>query len=352
MRKIILSLFSLIGVGLFILLIKRIGWNEIKSAICSLSLEEFFVACLLMFFAFILSIYKWKIILNAFRIKVPFKTLFVSRTVGFALSYLTPGIYFGGEPLRAMILKEETNLDWDYNIASIIIDKTLEATINGIVILIGIIYILTHFTLPLWLSRTLIFILFFCIGLSYLFYYKTIRKSGFFTSIIRFFNLNKIKELKGIHKNLKNIEGYLEDFFCHKKEHLISASIIGICAQIINLISFYLIIYFLGIKINIITLISFICLLYVVFFIPIPACLGAQEGSQAIAFSLFNLSTHLGIAFTLILRAIYLIGVIVGLLFLLYFQIKIWGRKVFVNISNWGKMIIDAINKNNTRNKK
>ncbi|MCD6283709.1 flippase-like domain-containing protein [bacterium] len=352
MRKISLYFFSLIGIILFILLIKRIGWCEIKDAIYSLSLWKFFVVCLLMFFAFVLSVYKWKVVLGAFRVKAPFKALLVSRTVGFALSYLTPGIYFGGEPLRAMILKEEINLDWGYNIASIIIDKTLEATINGVVILIGIIYILTHFTLPVWLFKALVFTLFFCVGLLYFFYYKTIHKSGFFTSIIRFFNINKIKELKGIHENLRNIEGYLEDFFCHKKEHLVSAATIGVCAQIINLISFYLIIYFLGARIDIITLISFISLLYAAFFVPIPACLGAQEGSQAIAFSLFNLSVHLGIAFTLISRAIYLMGVVIGLLLLLYFQIKIWGRRIFANISNWGKIIVDAIINKTGNNKK
>jgi uncharacterized protein (TIRG00374 family) len=48
------------------------------------------------------------------------------RLAGYAVSYLTPGPQFGGEPLQMYLAKKRSNLDYDVGSASILLDKTFE----------------------------------------------------------------------------------------------------------------------------------------------------------------------------------------------------------------------------------
>lgn len=351
MKKFIFFFFSTVfGVSLFIFVLKRVGWSEIWAALNILSWWQFFLVTSVLVVGFLLCIWRWKIILKSQGYsKIPLTVLLRSKIVGFTLSYLTPSIYFGGEPLRALMLKEENGLDWEANITSIIIDKVLELTINGLIILTGLIYILTYFTLPSWLSWLLIGILFFCLGLAYFFYSRTIKKRGFFTSIINFFNLHQIEKIKGIQSNLQTIEKYLANFFSHQPRYLMTGLSLSLVGRGLSIVGAWLIIHFLGVEIGLITLLVFMALLYAVFFIPIPGSLGSQEASQALVFALFGLGAHTGIAWILILRAIHLIGVAIGLLVLTHFQIKIWGRKIVGWLERLGKIMTNGWNnfKNN-----
>jgi len=351
MKKFIFFFFSTVfGVSLFIFVLKRVGWSEIWAALNILSGWQFFLIIFILSLGFLLCVWRWKIILHSQGyFKIPLTVLLRSKIVGFTLSYLTPAIYFGGEPLRALMLKEENGLDWEANITSIIIDKVLELTINGLIILTGLIYILTYFTLPSWLSWLLIGILFFCLGLAYFFYSRTIKKRGFFTSIINFFNLYQIEKIKGIQSNLQTIEKYLANFFSHQPRYLMTGLGLSLVGRGLSIVGAWLIIHFLGVEIGLITLLVFMALLYAVFFIPIPGSLGSQEASQALVFTLFGLGAHTGIAWILILRVIHLIGVAIGLLVLTHFQIKIWGRKIVGWLERLGKIMTNGWNnfKNN-----
>ena len=141
MKKFLFFFSSLVfGLALFIFVLKKVGWSEIWAVLTILSVGQFSLIVFILLFGFLICLWRWRMILRSQGyLTISWSALCRSKTVGFTLSYLTPAIYFGGEPLRVMILKEENGVDWETNIASIIIDKALELTINTGIILIGLI---------------------------------------------------------------------------------------------------------------------------------------------------------------------------------------------------------------------
>ena len=103
----------------------------------------------------------------------------------------------------------------------------------------------------------------------------------------------------------------------------------------------WLIITFLKVHVNVLQVLGFMAVTSVMYFLPVPGSLGIHETAQAIFFNLFGLGGYNGIAFTLILRTLQLIGVAAGLFFLLIFQIKVWRKKFFSGLDKIGKKLVD-----------
>ena len=70
--------------------------------------------------------YRWKLIIESQGDKVSYKKLLAPKFVGFTVSFLTPGMYVGGEPVRAYLLKKNTGIRFSKGLSSIIIDKILD----------------------------------------------------------------------------------------------------------------------------------------------------------------------------------------------------------------------------------
>jgi uncharacterized protein (TIRG00374 family) len=69
---------------------------------------------------------RWAVILNGLGASVGLLRLMSYRLAGYAVSYLTPGPQFGGEPLQMYLAKQRSEVDYDVGSASILLDKTFE----------------------------------------------------------------------------------------------------------------------------------------------------------------------------------------------------------------------------------
>lgn len=343
MKKFLFIFLSLIfGISLFIFVLTKVGWQETWQTLNILSWSRFFSILIIASIGFLFSIIRWQIILKSQNHdKVSFKKTLKARMIGFSLSYLTPTVYFGGEPLRAIILKEESGVDWNKNIFSIIIDKALELTTNAFIVLVGIIYLLIYFALPNWLNYLLLGLFGFCLWASYFFYSRAFRQKGFFTTIINFFWLNKIKKIKGLTGNIQEIEKYISNFFSGQPKYLISAVFFSLISRFFSILAIWLIITSLGVQVSLIKILGIIALSAVIYFVPVPGSLGVHEASQAAIFSLFGLGDSTGIAFSLILKVVHLTGTCLGLLMLIHFQIKAWGKTIIRFLDKLGRKIKD-----------
>ncbi len=340
MKKFLLVLLSLIlGVVFFIFALQKFSWEQIWKSANILSWWQFLLVGFLFLIAFLISIFRWKIVIGSQSSeRVSFWTAFKARTVGFTLSYLTPSVYFGGEALRGMILNEDSNLDWTTNIFSIIVDKAIDMTVGAFIMLFGLAYILFYFNLPSWLNWIIWSVVFIWLVAGYLFYSRALRGKGFFSSLINFFWLNRVDKVKKLASNIHDIEQSISSFF-HKPGYLISAFLLAFVSRMFHLGAAWLIITFLQVQVNIFQVLGFMAVTSVMYLVPVPGSLGIHETSQAIFFNLFGLGGYNGVAFTLIVRVLQLMGVVVGLFFLLLFQIKVWKKKLFSGAGRLGKRI-------------
>ncbi|MFH1611980.1 MAG: lysylphosphatidylglycerol synthase transmembrane domain-containing protein [bacterium] len=341
MKKFILVLLSLIaGVALFVFVLQKFGWQEIIKAVLVLPWWQFFTIPLLILSGFLIAVVRWRVVLQSqTKERITFLTTLRARTVGFAISYLTPSAYFGGEALRAVILNEDSNVNLSTNIFSIIVDKAIDMTIGAFLMLIGLIYILIHFRLPAWITYLILLVVIFWIGMGYFFYSRTLKKKGFFTSLINFFWLNRVKSVNKLTSNIQDVETTISDFFLHKPKYLISTILLGFTSRCFQFGAAWLIIYSLQVRVSIFQLLGFMALFSVMLFVPVPGAFGLHEASQALFFGLFGLGGYNGIAFSLILRAYHLVGVVIGLLILLIFQIGIWKNKALKKLDRFGRKI-------------
>ena len=92
---------------------------------------------------------QWWLILREAGMRIGYLRVFRARMSGYAITYLTPSMYFGGEPVRAMLLKDGT-ASYKKIAATIALDKYIELFTKMPLIVVGFAFIvlLLHVELP------------------------------------------------------------------------------------------------------------------------------------------------------------------------------------------------------------
>ncbi len=124
-----LALGLSVGIGLAILalILYYVGWRAIWEEILALGWLGFLVLGLDFALTFFFWALTWRITLRAYGLDAPWSPLFRSLLSGYAVSYLTPSLYFGGEPVRVYIFAKELGLPQPRLYATVLVTKLLES---------------------------------------------------------------------------------------------------------------------------------------------------------------------------------------------------------------------------------
>ena len=107
MRKRLLSvLLGFFGFGLFGFVLYLAGPLDVLGEIAKLGWKGFLAVSADVVLALLFWALSWKVLLSALGIRPRWMRLFGSLASGFAVSYLTPSAYLGGEPVRVMLVGE------------------------------------------------------------------------------------------------------------------------------------------------------------------------------------------------------------------------------------------------------
>lgn len=200
MRKFLLFLISLlIGIGLFVWILKTVGWQEIENAFLVFTGWQGLVIFGLTLLTMLIGNWKWREILKGENVKVSFRNLLSPYLAGFSVMFLAPIMLLGGEIFRGYVLKEKNQITWSKGMASVFIDRILEWTANLVVIFFGTLFFLLIIGLPP-MKLGIIFggaFLFFTGGISY-FYFKTFKRESIIRFFLRSFGLEKLNQVNSI----------------------------------------------------------------------------------------------------------------------------------------------------------
>ncbi len=337
MKKIVLFLVSLlIGVGLFIWILKIVGWQEIKNAFLVFTgwqgLAIFGLTVLMM----LIGNWKWKEILRGENIKISFRELFKPYLAGFAVMFLAPILLLAGEIFRGYVLKKSNFIPWSKTIASVFIDRIMEWTTNLVVIFFGVLFFLLIIGLP---SMKLVIIfggvfLFFAGGISY-FYFNTFRRKSMARFILKILGLKNFNQGSAILETEKEIF----DFFKPKRKSMWRGFGLSFLRAAAMYLRAWLLILFLGKSISALPVLSILGFTYLAAMIPIPTALGSHEAIQIFAFNSLGLGLSTATAFTMIIRGAELIVALVGIVILFQLGIGIIRNTLFKRINNFAKNI-------------
>jgi uncharacterized protein (TIRG00374 family) len=134
------TLSIVVGVGLLGGVLYYVGWRNVLSQINALGIigaAAVFGDVVLAIAAWILS---WWVILRAYGVDLRFRSVVGSRLTGYAVSYITPSLYFGGEPIRAAMVVHRTDAPTTRIVATIVVERFLGGASLLLFILIGVIY--------------------------------------------------------------------------------------------------------------------------------------------------------------------------------------------------------------------
>ena len=314
MKKFLLFLISLlIGVGLFIWILKIVGWQEIKNAFLVFTGWQWLAILGLTVLMMLIGNWKWKEILKGENVKISFRELFKPYLAGFSVMFLAPIFLLGGEIFRGYVLKENNSIPWSKGMASVFIDRILEWTANLVVIFFGVLSFLLIIGFP---PRNLAIIfggvfLFFAGGISY-FYLNAFRRKSMARFILKTLGLKNFNQGNTILETEKEIF----DFLKPKRKSMWKGFGLSFLRAAAMYLRAWLLIVFLGKSISALPTLSILGFTYLAAMIPIPTALGSHEAIQIFAFNSLGLGLSTATAFTMIIRGAELIIALVGVVIL------------------------------------
>jgi len=335
MSRFLMSIILLIaGICLFVFAIGRSDVLKIAESLkilLSLNLLWIFLLAIL---SVIMGGIRWYLILKDRNSQINLFKVLWAKFVGFAFSYITPVVFLGGEPVRYLVLKEEEKklkLEPSVIIASIIIDKLIFLVFSAIVFFIGF-FLLVYYLKISFVWETLVilaaFVVFVVLPITVSRLKKRLKKEkkGVLNWLLEKLYLRKIKFFKNNHSTVESIEREIFHYFQKKKNFFLVFSLAALEIVLVLLV-FWLIIKTIERPILPGKILAINSLLQLSYIFPTPGALGSFELSQSFGFQSLGLSSGKGVAFSLALRGVNLIIVILGMFLFLWFQFRLIKRK-------------------------
>ncbi|MBU0598436.1 flippase-like domain-containing protein [Patescibacteria group bacterium] len=317
MKKILLFILSVVvGAALFIGVIYHIGYDEIKNAFASFSWPVIFIIVGLSLFQMIVIIYRWQLVLRAQGDDIKFRKLLAPKFVGYAVSFLTPGLYVGGEPVRAYLLKKQAGVRLSHGMASIIVDKILDFTYPIPFLIAAMVYAVLKYEIPWEAVGVLAAVLLGLITALVLFFVQTYRGKGFFSALLHIFHLDRVGKIKPWLERFIYFESLIITFFNRRYKLFIKGLLLSFLGGLIIVAQFYIILNALDIPAGLWQMLVMMVFMILSFLLPIPGSLGSFETSQALVFNALKYPASVGVAFTLVFRVAEFVKVGIGLVFL------------------------------------
>lgn len=312
-KRLLIFLFLLfIGISFFVAMLLKTGITEIWLSLKAFKLLHFGVFLFLSLLNFMLYNLRWYLILKKIcKKRLSFWQLFFHRMSGFAIGYITPSAQTGGEPLRIMLL-EDDGVPNKIAASSVIIDKGLEFAALFVFIALGILVALFDGAMPIEMKNLSFFLLLLIMVVISWFYYSSVKNMGVFSSVLRFFKLNRFKKVKVFEDKIIEIEDEMAYFY---KNYLGTFFVLAGISLVITsflLLEHFLVARFLGVNLTFSQTFLVSTIPYIAYAIPIPGGLGVLEGGHAAIFAALGVSIN---AFVLvfIIRIRDLFFVVIGL---------------------------------------
>ena len=322
LRSKIFLIGFIIGIILFFYFIYKLGPEALVLISSNLNLRYFGIYCFLTVFTFIPLAWRLQVILKSHGEKVSVWSLFKQGIAGFAVSYTTPSVRIGGEPLKVYMLKKENNVDMKVGSSAVILDKFIEFLGTMGYGLIALIVLLLIPGIPN--SWRAIFLIIVGIGfwILFVFYKRTMNKQGSFSSLFVLLRLSRFSDEKKILPALKDMEAKMENFFKNHKQTFIMGCFFYFISAVVIFLEYKFLFLTIGVSLTFPQLFLFLTLLGLVNFVPIPAALGILEAGQAGLLQVLKGEGSIGLAISLLIRVRNLFFVAIGFLILSEFSGK------------------------------
>jgi hypothetical protein len=298
---------TIVGIVLVWQALRGVNWAEVWQLLRAIDPRGMaaIVACNLLLLP-IMSM-RWWLILNM--LGTPVKLLRVSfyRTAAGAVSYLTPGPHFGGEPVSVFLLKIQHRIDLSIGAASVGVDRLLELTVSFAVLAICVGCL--SLALPgsaggIGSVLAVLVVLALCLVLLAL----LLRGKRPFSHAMHQLSSFAISP-SGFGRKIESFARFLQDsedraitMIIDHPFQFVSAILVSLAAWAAVCAELWLIAFVLGAPLTFMELAGLTAIARLAFFTPLPAGLGVLEFGLPWVTASFGLGSELGLSICLIIR--------------------------------------------------
>lgn len=324
-RNFLIIVSTAVGAALFILVFYLFNIVKVFSHVVEIGSVGVGVFLIDVSLIMLIGALSWQIVLRAYGHRLPFKDVLVIKLIGFAISYLTPSMYIGGEPVRVYLMGKKYNVSLTRIGATVVVDKFLELGAVLFYILLGSVYTLICYTLPLQLFILLVVINAVFLGAVGLLLISFIYKTKPFSAVMGFFERFKLLK-KSVGKAtpfvLKLEEEVASAFGKHRKSTL-QAFFLNLAIGGFIFIKPAIFFYFLRIMFSLSQLSLLYALTHLLLALQFtPGALGIFEWGEVGIFSIIGIQSEKALAYTLMVRIADLLVVIVAVVTVLHMGVK------------------------------
>lgn len=308
----------LLGLVCFIWAIRYIGVDQILEQFRKIRPEYIALYLTISVMIVVVLIVKWSIILNALGYRINFLKLLMYRQMGYAVGYVVPAFYIGGETVKSYFLNKKHKVPLRDSVSSVVIDRAVELPMNFLLAAVMFLIILTSMKIATYILIPMGIVIAFMIFLTAFFYYKMYKKEYFFTYIFDLLRLGKIKRLAPGREKVVHLEEGVIKFFNHKPKYIIISILISGILWLLMMTEFWTGMRIIGYNPTLIQVFLVIVMTGVTMAIPIPASVGVMELGQIGICLMMGIPAPVAIALSLLVRTRDLLWILMGLGYYLY----------------------------------
>ncbi len=273
----------------------------------------------------------WQIILRAYGHYLPFWDVLKIKTIGFAVSYLTPSMYVGGEPIRIYLLGKKYGVSMTRIGATVVVDKFLELGAGLFYILMGSIFVLIRYSLPWQLFVILVFINAALVGVMVLLLVGFVWRTRPFSTVVAL--VGKVKPFKKIVRiampTVLRLEREIYSAFGKYGKKTLRAFFLNLLIGGLVFVKPAIFFYFLNTLFNLSQLALLFALTHLLLALQFtPGALGIFEWGEVGIFGLIGVKSERALAYSLMVRITDLMMVAAAGVIGLHMGVKyFWGRR-------------------------
>ena len=273
----------------------------------------------------------WQIVLKSYGHNIPFKDVLTAKLIGSSISYLTPSMYIGGEPVKIYILGKKFRLSMTKIGASVVVDKFLELGASLFYIFLGSIWTLIDYNLPWQIYWALVGInILFAFGMGLLLF-SFLFQNRYFSRLVNLIGRIKplSKTMSKIEPTIAKVEGEVFSAFRQQKRNTLFAFLLDLLAGGLIFIKPSIFFWFLHTVFSLSQLALLYALTHIILALQFtPGSLGIFELGEVGIYQLVGVGSQQALAYSLMVRITDLIGVAVAGGLGVHVGVKyFWGKK-------------------------
>jgi glycosyltransferase 2 family protein len=313
-----ITLLSLVGIILFIIILSRINLAELAAVFASASPAIFFLALLVNGVAVVLKSLKWKIIVNTVKRHFSLWASIRAFLVGFSFSTITPAKL--GDFIKVFYVTDE-ECSMGKSLGTIVIDRLMDILLLLSVSLLGVTIFSFRYRIEILSTGVLLVVIVGVLALTYV----VLNKKVLIWLLRPFFSRFVPESQKG------TLSQYFDDFFAglaifyHDKPRFTWSIAVGIASWVPPILYGYLLALSLGIELNPSYFAFIIPVLALVDLLPISISgIGTRDVVLIFLFGLSGVPPEQAVAFSLLyLFTSYWLVALIGALVYLRYPIQI-----------------------------